>query len=184
MPIGDVVPGDGDRRHRQLHIDLLGAILVSHVCLRYRERRDQVVERLLWLVGIRWWTRQVVAPLFVDHVVDVDVFHTARLHDVATAQQLKQTHVDAQPSDRREDRRIGPCGRADANVPQVERGAEQVVAKLVGTELNLLTSQQSDDLLCRKASGGWSVNRDERQDGDDAEDAPEGSKTTKAQTLS
>ena len=77
VTVREVVAAHLNRRQRKLRVDLFRSILVSHLRPSDRERRDEVVERLVGCVRIRWWTRKVVASLLIDDVVDVDVFDRA-----------------------------------------------------------------------------------------------------------
>ena len=164
VAIGQIVSGDLNRRQRQLRVDLLRPILVSHVGLVDRQRRDEIVERLVGCVRIGRGTRKVVATLLVDEIVDVDVFDSAGLHDVAAAQQLKQTEIDPRSSDRRERRSVGPCRGPEANVSQVDRCVQHVVAELVGAEFDLLAGEERDDLIDNVTACGRSMNGDQRND--------------------
>ena len=107
VAIGEPVAGHVHRRHRELRIDLLGAVLVAQAHVRHFQRGDQVVERLVRLVRIGQRTRQVVAALLVHEVVHVHALDAARLDDVAAAQQIGQAEIDLRPRDRGEHRRVG-----------------------------------------------------------------------------
>jgi hypothetical protein len=143
------------------------------------EGGHEIVERPSWFIGIRWWPRQVRATLLVDEVVDIDVVHGARLHDIATSQQLKKTEIDVNSTERGKYRCIRPAGGADANVPQVDRRTQHVVAELVGAELDLLTREEGDCLVPDISAGRWGVNGGERDDDQRADNSRDDSKPTK-----
>ena len=104
------------------------------------------------------------------------------MHDVSATQQLQKTEVDAESPDRGKRRRIRPCGRADADVSEVHRCVQDVVAELVGAELDLLAGEQCDDLVDKVATRRGCVDRDQRNDDQRAEDAAENSEASEDST--
>src|SRR5262245_7556675 len=84
---GEFVAAHGDGVDRHLRVDVLCPVLVAHASPGDRKRRDEKVEWLPRSIRTCRRMRKVVPTLFVDEVVDVDVFECAGLYDVAAAQQ-------------------------------------------------------------------------------------------------
>jgi len=111
--------------------------------------------------------------------VNVDIVDRARLHHVSTAQQLQETHIDPDSPDAGEYWRVGPRRGADANVPEVHGSVQDVVAELVGAELDLFSSEEHYHLIHDVATCRRSVDRDQRDDDERADDASKNSGSPK-----
>ena len=86
--------------------------------------------------------------------------------------------------DRREHRRVRQSGGAEAHVPQIERGIQQVVAELVRLKLDLPLREERGDLVDGVPSNRSGVNGEERDDDDEAEDDDQSREAPKSPSVS
>ena len=149
------------RAHRKSGVDLLRAVFVPNGRVPDRKVGNQVIERLTGGVGVVGWTRDVVGPVGMDHVVHLDAFQHPRLDDVAASDETEETDVRVEPRDDGKRRVLAGPVRGDRDVAQMQGEVEEVEPQLIGAELDLLRRQELGDARQHEAPTGWRVETDQ-----------------------